>query len=158
MQSEDALRAVTEDLFEQLVEDGVIYAEIRFAPLLHPEQGLSAERAVAVVERAAEELVHATGVECAPDLVHAASLQCGAEHADRAAGGAVSRQPRCGHRTSPGTRPAFRWMRIWQPISLRANSELHRTAHAGEARGPESVWETLRLLDPAAHWARHAQH
>jgi adenosine deaminase len=26
---------------------------------------------------------------------------------------------------------------------------LHRTAHAGEALGPESVWETLRLLQPA---------
>ncbi len=25
---------------------------------------------------------------------------------------------------------------------------LRRTAHAGEACGPESVWETLRLLDP----------
>jgi adenosine deaminase len=25
---------------------------------------------------------------------------------------------------------------------------LFRTAHAGEACGPESVWETLRLLDP----------
>lgn len=25
---------------------------------------------------------------------------------------------------------------------------LFRTAHAGEALGPESVWETLRLLDP----------
>lgn len=25
---------------------------------------------------------------------------------------------------------------------------LHRTAHAGEACGPESVWETLRVLDP----------
>ncbi len=26
--------------------------------------------------------------------------------------------------------------------------DLFRTAHAGEALGPESVWETLRLLDP----------
>ena len=63
MQSEAALRAVTEDVFEQLVDDGVVYAEIRFAPLLHMEQGLTAERVVAVVERAADELVRATGVE-----------------------------------------------------------------------------------------------
>ena len=49
MQSEAALRAVTEDVFEQLVEDGVVYAELRFAPLLHLEQGLSAERVVPVV-------------------------------------------------------------------------------------------------------------
>lgn len=40
MQSEDALRLVTEDLFEQLAADGVIYAEVRFAPLLHMDGGL----------------------------------------------------------------------------------------------------------------------
>lgn len=55
MQSEAALRAVTEDVFEQLVDDGVVYAELRFAPLLHLEQGLTAERVVAVVERATED-------------------------------------------------------------------------------------------------------
>ncbi len=26
---------------------------------------------------------------------------------------------------------------------------LHRTAHAGEARGPDSIWETLREFQPA---------
>src|ERR1700680_1541610 len=46
MQTEESLRLVTEDLFQQLIEDGVIYAEIRFAPLLHIEQGLSPERGV----------------------------------------------------------------------------------------------------------------
>ena len=35
MQNEESLRLVVEDLFEQLAADGVIYAEIRFAPLLH---------------------------------------------------------------------------------------------------------------------------
>lgn len=65
MQTEDALRAVTEDVFEQLVDDGVVYAELRFAPLLHVEKGLSAERVVEVVERATDELVRTTGVEAA---------------------------------------------------------------------------------------------
>src|ERR1700722_8246205 len=41
MQSEEALQIVTEDLFEQLKNDGVIYAEIRFAPLLHVANGLT---------------------------------------------------------------------------------------------------------------------
>src|SRR5690349_15440421 len=55
MQTEDSLRLVTEDVFQQLIEDGVIYTEIRFAPLLHTEQGLSPERVVTVVERAVEQ-------------------------------------------------------------------------------------------------------
>jgi Adenosine deaminase len=41
MQNEEALRLVTRDIFEQLAADNVIYAEIRFAPLLHIEGGLS---------------------------------------------------------------------------------------------------------------------
>src|SRR5579859_4987666 len=41
MQTEDALRRVTEDVFEQLRADGLIYAELRFAPLLHTLQGLT---------------------------------------------------------------------------------------------------------------------
>src|SRR5271165_5786575 len=57
MQTEDALRLVTEDVFQQLVEDGVIYAEIRFAPLLHTEHGLSPERVVAAVERTVDRLI-----------------------------------------------------------------------------------------------------
>ena len=62
MQTEDSLRLVTEDVFQQLVEDGVIYAEIRFAPLLHTERGLSPERVVAVVERTVERLIQETGM------------------------------------------------------------------------------------------------
>src|SRR6266516_3465751 len=40
MQTADRLRMVVKDLFEQLQRDSVLYAEIRFAPLLHTEQGI----------------------------------------------------------------------------------------------------------------------
>src|ERR1700719_1977166 len=63
MQTEDSLRLVTEDVFQQLLEDGVIYAEIRFAPLLHTENGLSAERVVTTVERSVDGLIRETGME-----------------------------------------------------------------------------------------------
>ena len=63
MQTGDSLRLVTEDVFQQLVEDGVIYAEIRFAPLLHTEQGLSPERVVEVVERSVDHLIRETGMQ-----------------------------------------------------------------------------------------------
>src|ERR1700688_4402749 len=63
MQTEDSLRLVTEDVFQQLVEDGVIYAEIRFAPLLHTERGLSPERVATVVERSIDHLIHETGMQ-----------------------------------------------------------------------------------------------
>src|ERR1700687_5449472 len=63
MQTENSLRLVTEDVFQQLIEDGVIYAEIRFAPLLHTEQGLGPERVVAVVERSVERMIRETGMQ-----------------------------------------------------------------------------------------------
>src|ERR1700733_4715553 len=63
MQTEDSLRLVIEDVFQQLVEDGVIYGAIRFAPLLHTEQGLTPERVVAVVERSVERLIRETGMQ-----------------------------------------------------------------------------------------------
>ena len=63
MQTEEQLRLVTLDLFEQLREDGMLYAEIRFAPLLHTEKGLSAREVVACVEAAVAEAVRSTGVE-----------------------------------------------------------------------------------------------
>src|SRR6202521_1124501 len=63
MQTEDALRLVTEDVFRQLVEDGVIYAEIRFAPLLHVERGLSPERVIAIVEKEVDRLIRETGMQ-----------------------------------------------------------------------------------------------
>ena len=63
MQREDALRLVTEDVFEQLAADHVIYAEIRFAPLLHLSAGLTPEAVVAAVDRATEDCIRATGIE-----------------------------------------------------------------------------------------------
>ena len=63
MQTEGQLRLVTQDLFAQLVQDNVFYAEIRFAPLLHTEQGLSAQDVVRVVEATVSESIKATGVE-----------------------------------------------------------------------------------------------
>src|SRR5690349_2957492 len=40
MQDEQALRLVVEDLFDQLARDNVVYAEFRFAPFLHTQEGL----------------------------------------------------------------------------------------------------------------------
>ena len=147
MQSEAALRAVTEDVFEQLVDDGVVYAELRFAPLLHLEQGLTAERVVAVVERATEELTRSTGVEAGLILctlrhfTAAQSLET-ARLVEQFRGSGVVALDIAGDEAGfplDAHVVAYRFAR---------EHGLCRTAHAGEACGPESVWETLRLLAP----------
>ncbi len=147
MQTERALELVTEDLFRQLREDGVVYAEIRFAPLLHTEQGLSPERVVEVVDRATERLIEETGVE-------SRLILCTLRHFDEGQSMATVRLVE-----------RFRGSRVVAldlaadeagfPLDAHVSAYryagergLFRTAHAGEALGPKSVWETLRRLRP----------
>ena len=63
MQTAEHLHLVVDDLFEQLRRDNVLYAEVRFAPLLHTEQGLSAQEVVAAVEKAVSHASTATGIQ-----------------------------------------------------------------------------------------------
>ena len=147
MQNADSLRLVTEDLFQQLVEDGVMYAEIRFAPLLHIEKRLNPEQVVAVVERSVESLIRDTGIEAGLILctlrhfTAAQSLQT-AKLVEKFHGSRVVALDLAGDEAGfplDAHIEAYRYAR---------EHGLFRTSHAGEALGPESVWETLRLLDP----------
>jgi adenosine deaminase len=148
MQDEAALAVVVEDLFEQLAADGVIYAEIRFAPLLHLERGLTPEQVVAAVDRATEASIRSSGIE-------ARLILCTLRHFDREQGLFTARlvQQFRGSRVAAldiagdeagypidAHVPAFRYA---------IDHGLYRTAHAGEARGPDSVWETLREFQPS---------
>ncbi|HVC48404.1 MAG TPA: adenosine deaminase [Terracidiphilus sp.] len=158
MQTREALDLVTEDLFAQLLADNVVYAEIRFAPLLHLERGLSPEEVVAAVDRATERCIAATGIEArlilctlrhfTPEqsiktahLVHQfrSSLVVALDIAGDEAGHSIEAHI-----------PAFHFA---------IEHGLHRTAHAGEARGAHSVWETLRAFQPSriGHGVRSAE-
>ena len=46
MQTADALERVAIECVEDLADDGIVYAEVRFAPELHTERGLSLEQVV----------------------------------------------------------------------------------------------------------------
>jgi adenosine deaminase len=147
MQTEDSLRLVTEDLFSQLVQDGVIYAEIRFAPLLHTAQGLVAERVVQIVEATVERMIRTTSVEAQLILCTLRHFTEGqsmetVELVERFRGSHVVALDLAGDEAGFPIHAhvsAYRYAR---------EHGLFRTAHAGEACGPESVRETLRLLQP----------
>jgi len=148
MQTEDALRIVTEDVFEQLRRDNVIYAEFRFAPLLHLLKGLSPEAVVAAVDRAAEKCIDATNIEarlilCTLRHFDDAQSMLTAQLVERFKGSRVAALDIAGDEAGfpiyPHI-PAFRYA---------MDHGLHRTAHAGEACGASSVWETLQAFQPA---------
>ncbi len=147
MQDESALRLVTEDLFRQLQADGVVYAELRFAPLLHTDCGLSAERVMETVCETTERMRKATGVDsrlilCTLRHFSEAQSMHTARLAEAYRGSLVAGLDLAGDEAGYPLGPhvaAFEYAR---------NQGLFRTAHAGEGLGPESVWETLRELEP----------
>lgn len=147
MQTADSLRLVVEDVFEQLAADGVLYAEVRFAPLLHSAQGLTPQRVVAIVERAVDEASRATQIEagvilCTLSHFTAAQSLSTAELVEQFRSSRIVALDLAGDEAGFPLDPhidAYRYAR---------DRGLFRTAHAGEACGPGSVWETLRLLDP----------
>ena len=63
MQDKESLKRIAREEIEDLAEDGVVYAEIRFAPILHTKEGLSMEEVVSSVIEGLQEGRKATGVE-----------------------------------------------------------------------------------------------
>jgi adenosine deaminase len=148
MQDARGLRVITEDLFDQLARDGVVYAELRFAPFQHTEAGMRVEEVVAEVERSAAAAAAATGIDAR--LILCTVRHFSAEQSMRTAelvrqfqGSLVAALDIAGDEAGyplDAHEPAFRYA---------IEHGLPRTAHAGESAGPASVWETLRRLEPS---------
>ena len=147
MQSEASLTLVVEDLFRQLAADNIIYAEIRFAPLLHLEGGLTPEQVVRITDEATARMISSTGIE-------ARLILCTLRHytAEQSLETAKLVQQFKGTRVTAldiaADEAGFPLAPHVEAYRYAREHNLFRTAHAGEALGPESVWETLRLLAP----------
>ncbi len=63
MQDDEALERAAADLVEDKAFDHVRYAEIRWAPLLHTERGLTGRQVVEAVARGAQEAASRYGIE-----------------------------------------------------------------------------------------------
>jgi adenosine deaminase len=144
MQTREALARVAAECAVDLAADGVIYAEIRFAPELHTEAGLSLEQVVeAVLEGFAE------GAQAAkPHPIRVGVLLTAIRHAarsmeiaelvvrfrDAGVAGFDIAGPEAGY---PPTRhlDAFEYLQ-------RENA--HFTIHAGEGFGLPSIWQAIQ--------------
>jgi adenosine deaminase len=145
LQSREALRVTTIDLMRQLAEDGVIYAEIRFAPQLHRQTGLSTEEVVetvlaAVAEGRATYPVEARLILCQlrpEDTANGLELVRIAEKYRTQGIGGVDL---AGDETGYGLGEHI-------PVFNKARDlGLNITAHAGEAGGAEKVREVVEQL------------
>ncbi|QNS04481.1 adenosine deaminase [Streptomyces xanthii] len=146
MQTKEALFRVAAECAEDLAEDGVVYAEIRYAPEQHLEKGLSLEEVVEAVnegfregERRAKENGHRIRVGALLTAMrHAARALEIAELANRYRDSGVVGFDIAGAEAGfPPTRhlDAFEYLK-------RENN--HFTIHAGEAFGLPSIWQALQ--------------
>jgi adenosine deaminase len=148
MQTEEQLRLVTLDVIKQLKKDHVIYAEMRFAPLQHLQKGLTPAQVVQVVNDAVEAGIRETGVQVGIILCtlrHYSTMQSmetvmlveqfkgthivGFDIAADEAGFPIDNHI-----------AAFKYAH---------EKGIPCTAHAGEAKGAESVRETLEHFRPS---------
>ncbi|MFG2638042.1 adenosine deaminase [Streptomyces sp. NPDC048362] len=146
MQTREALVRVARECAEDLAEDGVVYAEVRYAPEQHLERGLTLEQVVEAVnegfregERRAREKGRRIRVGALLTAMrHAARSLEIAELANRHRDSGVVGFDIAGAEAGyPPTRhlDAFEYLK-------RENN--HFTIHAGEAFGLPSIWQALQ--------------
>ena len=151
MQSREALERVAFEFIEDMDEDGVVYAEVRFAPVFHTAGGLTQEAVVRSVISGLRRGERKYGVRwgliiCAmrdrTDSLEAAELAINFR-SDGVVGFDLAGEED-GH-------PPKRHLEAFN-AARRANFNI--TVHAGEAFGVESIWQALQYC--GAHRLGHA--
>lgn len=158
MQTKEQLELVTLDLLEQLKDDNVIYAEIRFAPLLHIAKGLTPKEVVSIVNNALTKGMQQTGIE-------ARLILCTLRHYSEEESMETVQLVELFKGTNvvgfdiAGDEAGFPVKNHIKAFEFASAHAIHCTAHAGEAKGPESVRETLDHFHPTriGHGTRSAE-
>ena len=140
LQTEDALVRVVREALEDLADDGVVYAELRYAPELSTQGGLALDAVFDALGR---------GLAAGPDRIEARLLACvmrQAQHGDEVVAAAL----RARDRGVPVVGidlagPEAGYPAAGHARALRAavDGGLQLTLHAGEGYGPASVTDAL---------------
>ena len=145
MQTRENLARVAREFVEDLADDGVVYAEIRWAPEQHLQGGLSLDEAVEAVQSGLDAGVDA--VEAGGRLIQVGQLITAMRHADR--GMEVAELAvRHRHRGAvgfdiAGAEDGFSPARLADVFTYLAENQFPVTVHAGEAAGVESIRAAL---------------
>jgi adenosine deaminase len=146
MQTADALSRVARECAEDLAADGVVYAEVRFAPELHTEHGLHMDQVVEAVLDGFAQAERTAANSGSPIVVRTllTAMRTAARSTEIAElvvryrdHGVVGFDIAGAEDGYPPTRhlDAFEYLR-------RENA--HFTIHAGEAFGLPSIWEAIQ--------------
>jgi adenosine deaminase len=141
MQTADNLERVAREFVDDLIADGVVYAEIRWAPELHLERGLDMRGAIDAVQRGIESAVEGGRASGRP--TQAFQLLCAMRQNDRAdevADLAIEYRGRgvVGFDIA-GPEAGFPVSRLASAFAKLDAAWVPRTVHAGEADGLASI-------------------
>jgi adenosine deaminase len=142
MQTPEAIERVAFECVEDLAADGIVYAEVRMAPELCIEQGLTPDQAVEAMLAGFDRGASGKPIEVGlivTAMRHAARSQEIAEVALRHLDEGVVGFDIAG---SESGNPPSRHLDAFRTVA-EANS--HITIHAGEAFGLPSIWEALQI-------------
>jgi adenosine deaminase len=146
MQTKEALARVAAECAEDLAADGVVYAEVRFAPELHVEAGLSLDEVVMAVLGGFE--AGAANARAAGHRIRVGTLLTAMRHAARsmeiAELAAHYRDQGVVGFDIAGPEAGFRPTRHLDAFEYLKKENAHFTIHAGEAFGLPSIWEALQ--------------
>ncbi|MGJ8643652.1 MAG: adenosine deaminase [Luteolibacter sp.] len=150
MQTKEQLERVAYEFLEDMFHDGVIYAEVRFAPLLHIEGGLTQDEVVNAVLSGLRRGEKDFGVKWGVIICAMRHLTSSLETAELAIrwrdAGVVGFDLAGGESGFPPKKhvDAFQAIR---------RADFNITIHAGEAFGVESIWQALQYC--GAHRLGH---
>jgi len=146
MQTAEALERVASECVEDLAEDGVVYAEVRFAPELHTERDLTLEQVVEAV-LAGFDSAMARAVAAGRSIVVRTLLtamrtaarsreiaELAVRYRDVGVAGFDVAGPEAGY---PPTAHL-------DAFHLVQRENFHATVHAGEAFGLPSIWQAIQ--------------
>ncbi|MGH9063069.1 MAG: adenosine deaminase [Acidimicrobiales bacterium] len=141
MQTEDALVRVARECAVDLAADGVVYAEVRFAPEQHGERGMSLDQVVEAVLEGFRQGSEGSGITVRTLLSAMRTAARSREIAELAVrhrdAGVVGFDVAGAEAGNPPTQhlDAFQYV---------ARENFHITIHAGEGFGLPSIWEALQ--------------
>ena len=145
MQSEAGLHRIAKEFVEDLISDGVIVGEIRWAPEQHVQGGLSLDAAVEAVQAGIDDAV--TAARASGKTLFVGQLVTAMRHLDRSVEIA---ELALRHRDKgvvgfdiAGPEAGFPASRFREAFDLLARELFPVTVHAGEADGVDSISSAL---------------